>query len=286
MSKGNSPRGPFCWQHKSALRLIREALGGDGTVSTGICVYVALTEIASDKQSAGFTAGRNYISYRCGVEEKTVGKRMHDLRDLGLVDFPDQTGKMKGPYTVTMLFDTETVSSDGKSIPYDGNQHASPTIPILEESKEESKEEAVVEGAEPTTTTHSGSASVGIDDAALDQLQSRYQDKPVRAVYAKLLAHCVAKSYPAPNLAKLEEWVRNERVAPAAPPAAPGKESVWGLKQKLEQVTELIKDIEASHAIQTPHGLVWVDDSDEETKERYERLRKERKALRQQIAGA
>ena len=54
----------FCWQHKAALRLIRDSFDAAKTVSSAIGVYVALTEIASDEQAEVFVTTHAWIALK------------------------------------------------------------------------------------------------------------------------------------------------------------------------------------------------------------------------------
>ncbi len=77
--------GPFAWVSKAALRKIREGLENDNAVTSGIAVYVALAEIASDEQSPQFTTTQAHIAEKSGVSIRTVAARQQDLEELELI---------------------------------------------------------------------------------------------------------------------------------------------------------------------------------------------------------
>jgi len=92
---------PFCWQHKSALRLIRESFDADKTVASTLAVYHGLTEIASDKSSEIFQTTHAWIALMSGVSIRTVESRLADLVGIGLIHI--STPALKTPSTYTML---------------------------------------------------------------------------------------------------------------------------------------------------------------------------------------
>jgi DNA-binding Lrp family transcriptional regulator len=77
---------PFCWQHKPALRKIREAFDAEKTVTTALAVYLALTEIASDEESEKFQTTHSWISQKSGVSPRTVQTRLNQLKEIRVID--------------------------------------------------------------------------------------------------------------------------------------------------------------------------------------------------------
>jgi hypothetical protein len=77
--------GPFCWQNKHVLRSIRDHFDATNNVSSALAVYVALTEIASNKQSEVFDRRIGDIAARAGVSYKTADKVLHRLEALAIV---------------------------------------------------------------------------------------------------------------------------------------------------------------------------------------------------------
>jgi len=101
--KGWKPAGvAFCWQPKAALRRIREALDAENAVASGLLVYLALTEIASDKQSPTFQTTHGYIAGRIGLSQRTVQQRIHDLKEIGVLKYTVEAG-VRGPATYTLI---------------------------------------------------------------------------------------------------------------------------------------------------------------------------------------
>jgi hypothetical protein len=86
MSNGTK-REPFCWLEKRKLRKLGEvfAEGRLGSLAAARSVVLALSEIASDKQSDTFTASTSYIAQRAGVTSKTVQRTIKTFKRLGFV---------------------------------------------------------------------------------------------------------------------------------------------------------------------------------------------------------
>ena len=77
-------REPFCWLEKRKLRKIAEvfAEGRLGSLVAARSVILALSEIASDKQSDTFAAATLYIAHRAGVTPKTVQRTIKTFKRL------------------------------------------------------------------------------------------------------------------------------------------------------------------------------------------------------------
>ena len=80
-------REPYCWLGKRQLRMLADvfAEGKVGNLSAARSVYLALREIASDRQSDTFIAGTVYIAQRAGVASKTVRRVIKILKQMGFV---------------------------------------------------------------------------------------------------------------------------------------------------------------------------------------------------------
>ena len=106
-AKGHAPAlreikaAPFCWQHKAALRLIRDSFDAEKTVASAIGVYVALTEIASDAISESFTTTHGWIAQKSGLSPRTVEARLPGLVQVCLVRI--STPALKCPSTYQLL---------------------------------------------------------------------------------------------------------------------------------------------------------------------------------------
>jgi DNA-binding Lrp family transcriptional regulator len=83
------------------LHRIRESLDAENAVASGLLVYVALTEIASDKRSNTFETTHSYIAMRSGLSQRTVQQRIKGLTDIGILKctVPDR----RAPATYTLL---------------------------------------------------------------------------------------------------------------------------------------------------------------------------------------
>jgi DNA-binding IscR family transcriptional regulator len=98
-------REPFCWLEKRKLRMIADvfAEGKLGAVSAARTVYLALSEIASDKQKDTFTVATLYIAQRAGVTPKTVRRMTKTFKRLGFLKIRprSQNGlKLSSEYTL------------------------------------------------------------------------------------------------------------------------------------------------------------------------------------------
>jgi hypothetical protein len=92
---------PFCWQHKAARRKIRDAFDRDKTVHSALGTYDALTEIASDEESEIFETTHAWIALLSGFSQRTVGKRLPELEEIGLIEI--DTPALKAPSTIRLL---------------------------------------------------------------------------------------------------------------------------------------------------------------------------------------
>jgi hypothetical protein len=78
---------PFCWQHKAALWRIREAFDESTFLDQSLAVYLTLCELASDEQSATFTATRRKIAERSGVSMRRVSEILARFKLLNLLNW-------------------------------------------------------------------------------------------------------------------------------------------------------------------------------------------------------
>lgn len=123
---------PFCWQHKPALRKIREAFDAEKTVASAIVVYVALTEIASDEKSEEFQTTHAWISQKSGVSPRTVQDRLTGLAEIGLVVI--STPALKTPSTYRLLNVTDA-PRDKQPLPNAPQREKQSALPTLEQGK-------------------------------------------------------------------------------------------------------------------------------------------------------
>jgi len=80
----NKTQAPYCWQNKGALERIRRLNGS--TKSSALLVYFVMTELASDNKSSVFNVGMHTLELLTGLSDRTVGKRLDDLKALGLIE--------------------------------------------------------------------------------------------------------------------------------------------------------------------------------------------------------
>ncbi len=73
---------PWGWYHRPTLQLIRDKVPD---IASGLAVYVALTEMASEFNANPFKATQNAIAIRCGLGVRTVTRRLADLESAGVI---------------------------------------------------------------------------------------------------------------------------------------------------------------------------------------------------------
>lgn len=83
----NIKDAPFCWQSKAALWRIRDAFDESTFLDQSLAVYLTLCELASDEQSATFTATRRKVAGRAGVSVRRVSEILARLKSLVLLDW-------------------------------------------------------------------------------------------------------------------------------------------------------------------------------------------------------
>jgi hypothetical protein len=76
---------PFCWQHKAALKLIRQTFDDRSFLADALAVYLCFTEIASDEQTETFQRTRREIGERSGVSLRQFDRVLAILISIGLV---------------------------------------------------------------------------------------------------------------------------------------------------------------------------------------------------------
>src|SRR6266403_553980 len=86
--RSRTPEPPYCWQSKAALRRIREYMEDRdqwSLVSSRLCVYQALCEIASNHGNNSFIASQKALTNLCGISERWVRSALRDLESAGLI---------------------------------------------------------------------------------------------------------------------------------------------------------------------------------------------------------
>ena len=132
-------REPWCWLEKPKLRTIADVLeeGKHGNLTAARSVYLALGEIASDKQSDTYTVATSYIAQRAGVTSKTVRRVIKILKRLGFLKAqPRSANGLKLSHEYTLIRSDSPV---GLSYPSFGKP-GKIALPTREEYDEESRE--------------------------------------------------------------------------------------------------------------------------------------------------
>ena len=138
-------REPFCWLEKRKLRNMAEvfAEGRLGSIAAARSVMLALSEIASDKQSDTFTAATSYIAHRAGVAGKTVRHIVKTFKRLGFLRVQPRSAnglKLASQYTLIRGH-----HSMGLIYPSLGKGRKT-DLPTREELSEESTESTLLKG--------------------------------------------------------------------------------------------------------------------------------------------
>ena len=80
---------PYCWSEKARLRMINDVfsgkISGKQAGTTARSIYLALCEIASDKQKDRFDVSQAEIAHRALVSTASVKRTLPVFRRLGLV---------------------------------------------------------------------------------------------------------------------------------------------------------------------------------------------------------
>jgi hypothetical protein len=96
---------PWCWLRKRQLRMLADvfAEGKVGNLAAARSVYLALSEIASDRENDTFTVATLYIAQRAGVTLKTVRRVVKTLKQLGFLKVQGRSShglKVSNQYTL------------------------------------------------------------------------------------------------------------------------------------------------------------------------------------------
>jgi hypothetical protein len=99
---------PWCWQEKTALKMITEQFAESNQAVSARSVYVAMTELASDHQSDTFTVSKALIAHKAGVSVKTVERLLNGFEQLALIRIDRNVvtasaGAIKSANTYTLL---------------------------------------------------------------------------------------------------------------------------------------------------------------------------------------
>ena len=142
-----SKREPFCLLEKPKLRTIADVWeeGKHGKLSAARSVYLALAEIASDKQNDIFTVATSYIAQRAAVTSKTVRKVTKLLQRLGFLKMQRRsTNGLKVANQYKLVRGNNSIGPDYPSL----GKAKKITLPTREECTEESTESTARKGEE------------------------------------------------------------------------------------------------------------------------------------------
>lgn len=131
--------GPWCWQNKAALRAIREGFEEEHGVTSALAVYLALTELASDRASETFQTTHAWIAGMTGLAVRTVQNRIKGLAELGLVTVV--TPKLRAPSAYTLHPSGNSCRTSGNGCATFGNSGKQGSLPTLEEREEREETE-------------------------------------------------------------------------------------------------------------------------------------------------
>jgi hypothetical protein len=110
-----------------------------GALGAARSVYLALSEIASDKQSDSFIAATSYIAQRAGVTSKTVRRVITTLKKLGFVKMQPRSNngiKLATEYTLIRGRHDPTMGKCDVTLSKADETH----LPTREESREQFRE--------------------------------------------------------------------------------------------------------------------------------------------------
>ena len=92
---------PFSWQDKRVIRKIRESFDDQAIVASALSTYFALSVVASDKGADEFQTTHPWVASMAGLSSRTVGQRLSDLKEIGVIDVT--TPALKAPCTYRLL---------------------------------------------------------------------------------------------------------------------------------------------------------------------------------------
>src|SRR5262249_1346571 len=116
-----------------------------GSLSAARSVILALSEIASDKQSDTFTAATSYIAHRAGVTSKTVRRATKTFKRLGFLKIqPRSENGLKLCSEYTLIRGHSSTGPIYSSLGKPRKTH----LPTREELSEESREGTARKGKE------------------------------------------------------------------------------------------------------------------------------------------
>ena len=149
--KRNIKNGPFCWQSKQVLRLIRDCFDESNNVASALAVYASLSEKASDKQSETFDCRIRDIAARAGVSYKTAANVLRRLEALTIIAIR----RNKTSNTQENAPSTYTLLRLGNRFPTLGNGSLPVSLPKrIEESPEQFSKKSLRTHSDKRRSTH------------------------------------------------------------------------------------------------------------------------------------
>lgn len=158
IAPGWNPNGiAFCWQPKTSLHRIRESLDSENSVASALLVYVALTEVASDKRTNTFQTTHAFLGMRCGLAQRTVQARVKDLVSIGLLHVAHNVEGGRGPSTYRLITEEQSLPHDVQPLPNaqqpmhrDTQRSKKAPLPPSEEYNKNSNQESHKKGDTPS----------------------------------------------------------------------------------------------------------------------------------------
>ncbi len=110
--------GPWCWQNKTARRLIRKRFSELNCISSALSVYDALCELASDAQSDSFEMATPTIAETAGVGTRTAQGILPKLVVFGFIEiatrkFPGTNMDAPSVYTLRKVVGDSSTNGNG-----------------------------------------------------------------------------------------------------------------------------------------------------------------------------
>jgi hypothetical protein len=147
--KRNIKNGPFCYQTKAVIRLIREHFDDRPKLLTSALVtYLVLTELASNAatktETETFSAAHGTIAAYSGLGRQSVISILAEFKAIGIIDVKRRTeGNLKLSNCYTLL----SVSIDASDVQVESEQdgHTRRTVLNNKEKNGKNKEEKKIE---------------------------------------------------------------------------------------------------------------------------------------------
>ena len=165
-------REPFCWLGKRQLRTLADVFAEGKIVSLAAArsVYLALSEIASDKQSDTFIVATSYIAQRAGVTSKTVRRMVKSFKRLGFLKVEARsTIGLKSSSQYMLIRNRRAIGSVYPSI----GKAREIGLPTREECTEESTESTVRNGKEMLSSNNN---DIVIDERTGERFNRRTKE--------------------------------------------------------------------------------------------------------------